>query len=167
MRRCTALLLCILLIGTAGCGSSKSAEPPKTVNFTCDFTATYRELEFAGSLERASAGMLKVSLTVPNALNGMTLTWDGETKRVSLGMLHFAVDSALPPSGFGQLLLDTLDAAFCNPGESTLAAAGAQVSGRVGQYEYQLTCEPETGTLLSLQIPDADLSIHFSNLRAI
>ncbi len=166
MRKWMLPLLCVWLVMVSGCGNTRAPAPPTAVNFTCDFTATYREMEFAGKLERAAAGMLTVSLTKPAALNGLTLTWDGEGARVSLGLLHYTMDATLPQSGFGKLLLNVLDAAFCENMAGRLTEIGAQFTGKTGQYDYTLLCEPETGTLLSLQVPDAALSVHFSDLRA-
>lgn len=165
MRKWIVSLLCALLAVTAGCGVSHTPEPPAAVNFVCDFTASYREMQFAGTLKRASAGMLTVSLTEPVALKGLTLTWDGEGARMSLGLLHYSMDSALPQTGFGKLLLDTLDAVFCGAVSGELTDAGARFSGTVGRLSYTVLSVPETGTLLSLDVPDAALSVCFGNVR--
>lgn len=163
MRKLVISFICILLL--AGCG--KKAPAPVTVKFTCDFSAEYNGMTFAGSLRRDMAGTLALSLTSPESLAGMELTWDGNGATVSLGALQYTVEAELPQTAVPRLVLAALDDLFYAASAGTLTAQNGNLYGRVGDYAYTVQTDPDSGTLLSMEFPDAGLTARFTNVQNI
>lgn len=161
MRKLVVSMMCILLL--IGC-KEKTVEPI-TVDFICDFTAEYNGMTVSGGLQRDMAGTLTLCVTSPDTLSGMVLRWDGNTAHVSLGDLQYTLETELPQAAAPQLILKILDALFYASQADTLVFDGAQLTGRIGEYAYAAQLDPQTGTLLSMEVPAAALSVRFSNVQ--
>ena len=170
IRRRVALLLffaalCCLCLAFCSCGpSGKSAQPPVTTDFECDVQLTYRDMEVSGHLSRYSAGTLSMDFTLPDTLNGMTMTWDGETISVKMHGLTFGVDpSTVPESALGRGILDVLDNALRLGGNGQVSAGQLKTTGESVNGEFELISDPETGNLLSMTVPSLGITATFSN----
>ncbi|HIW74518.1 MAG TPA: hypothetical protein H9684_09350 [Firmicutes bacterium] len=162
----TALFLLCLLAPSCS-PAQKEPEEPVTAGFECDLDVQYRDMEVKGHLTRRTAGSLLLELTEPSTLNGLSMEWDGEKVVLKLHELSFDVDPAvLPESALGQGLLSALDAAVGQREDRTRTGEGLATSGSITQGEFTLVSDPDTGALLSLQIPAMELSAQFSNFTA-
>lgn len=166
MRKGILIGICCMIITAllTACGAAKTA-PPETVRFSCDFVATYNDLKLEGTLERHNVGTLTLALSAPQSLSGMQLTWDGETATVAYHGLTYTLPAKLPQAAAARLLLDALDDLCKRSADGSLTKDGAAFTGTVGEYGYTVLCDPQSGTLLSLEVPDAAFSVHFSNVK--
>ncbi|MBE6768927.1 MAG: hypothetical protein E7549_08515 [Ruminococcaceae bacterium] len=162
------LLLCLLL---AGCNTAAAVgERPIAVGFSCTAQGTYHGDEVAGKIERSSAGLLSFTLTKPDELNGLTMTWDGQT--VTLGMLGLEWSLSpekVPSAALGKRLLQALDAVVYTTTEGVLTDDGRRKT--TGEAEkgvtYTLYSDPKTGALLSLEVPAEELQLTFEDFTKI
>ena len=148
------------------CGAAKTA-PPQTVRFSCDFAAEYQDLQLEGTLQRLNVGTLSLSLTVPPSLSGMQISWDGEKATVAFHGLQYTMSAKLPQSAAARLMLETLDDACKRAADGALTKDGVALSGTVGAYRYELLSDAKDGSLVSLEVPDAALSVRFFNAKPI
>lgn len=163
-----------MLAGIAACAGCKgngpggSTEEPVSTGFECDVDLTYKDLNVQGHLSRLSAGTLMLDITAPKTLEGMTMQWDGETISLKMYGLSFGLDPAeIPETALGKSLLDALDGiqgTGQNP-DSTLTDDGLLTRGSSTGGSFEFLSDPETGSLLSLKVPSADLTATFSNFQ--
>ena len=145
-------------------GGGGKAETPVTTGFECDADLTYGDMQVKGHLTRLTTGTLIMDLEEPDTLKGMTMQWDGETVSVKMYGLSFGVDpSVLPETALGKSVLTALDAALHPDGEGEVTDKGLVTSGQAAGGTFTITSDPETGNLLSLEMPSAELSATFSN----
>jgi hypothetical protein len=76
-----SFLLIVLLVG---CSRINPPEQPISTGFECDAKIEYKDMLIKGHITRVSAGTLKMEITEPASLNGMSMEWDGETISVKL-----------------------------------------------------------------------------------
>lgn len=162
------LLLCLILVG---CNTATTTgERPCAVGFSCTAAGTYRGDAVAGTVERSSAGLLTLTLTQPEELNGLTMTWDGQT--VTLGMLGLKWSLSpdkVPSAALGKRLLQTLDAVVYTTTDGVLTGDGRRkTTGELeGGVTYTLYSDPKTGALLSLEVPAEELQLEFDDFTKI
>ena len=120
-------------------------------------------METGGTLTRAGAGMLTLSLTAPPELAGLTLTWDGEQMRAELLGVSFSLPpEQVPEAALGAQLLAALDGA--QAGEGVPDGRGRlATSGGGGENAFTLYSDPSTGALLALSAPGQELELTFSD----
>lgn len=166
-----AAMLAGIAAACAGCkdSGSGSTEQPVSTGFECDVDLTYGQLNVQGHLTRLSAGTLTLDLTAPQTLNGLSMQWDGETISLKMHGLSFGLDpAAIPETALGKSLLEALDAIQLpgsgNP-DSTLTDEGVLTRGNSTAGSFEFLSDPETGSLLSLKVPDANLTATFSNFQ--
>ena len=164
-RLACAILSIACLVACSACSPGKSeTEEPVTSGFECDLDVQYQDMNVKGHLTRHTAGTLLLELTEPSTLNGLSMEWDGENIALKLHGLSFDVNpSALPESGLGKGILSALDAAIGQRENRAEVSEGIATSGSIAQGEFTLVSDPETGNLLSLEIPSMELSATFSN----
>lgn len=165
--RLLPLLLCLILVG---CNTVATGERPCAVGFSCTARGTYHGDEVAGTVKRSSAGLLTLTLTKPDELNGLTMTWDGQT--VTLGMLGLKWSLSpdkVPSAALGKRLLQALDAVVYTATDGVLTEDGRRKT--TGEVEtgvtYTLYSDPATGALLSLDVPTEELHLEFDNFTKI
>lgn len=165
------LALCILL---TGCNrtTAATAEPPAATGFSCGFAGTYRGEEVAGSLQRSAAGLLTATLTAPESLSGLTMTWNGETVALSMLGLDWEMNpDAVPQAALGRRVLNALDAVVYGEGVGDLTDDGrlktVGAAGEDADGGFTLYSDPATGDLLSLEVPSEELTLTFSEFTRI
>lgn len=167
-------MLCVLL---TGCNqATATAEPPSATGFSCSAVGTYRGEEVAGTLNRTSAGLLTVSLTAPESLDGLTMVWDGEEVTLRLLGIEWAISpDAIPQAALGERILRALDAVVYGESETdssltddgrlkTTGSAGTDAA-TTGNAAFTLYSDPATGALLSLEVPTEELTLTFSDFQ--
>ena len=97
LRRLSCLLLSALtLFSLSACSSGKKGtEEPVTAGFECDMDVQYRDMDVKGHLTRQTAGTLRMEVTEPASLNGLSMEWNGEN---SCGFTGFPLTLTPPPS---------------------------------------------------------------------
>ena len=93
----------------------------------------------------------------------MQLSWDGEKTTVAYRGLTYTMPSKLPQTAGAE----TLDDACKRSADGTWAKDGATFTGVVGDYGYRLQSDATSGTLLSLEVPDAAFSVRFFNTKTV
>ncbi|MBE6758192.1 MAG: hypothetical protein E7552_06575 [Ruminococcaceae bacterium] len=162
------LLLCLLL---TGCNTAAAVgQRPIAVGFSCTAAGRYHGNEVAGKVERSSAGLLTLTLTKPDELNGLTMTWDGQTVTLDmLGLKWSLSPEKVPSAALGRRLLQALDAVVYTTADGVLTEDGRhKTTGELeGGITYTLYSDPETGALLSLEVPKEELYLTFADFTAV
>ena len=123
-----------------------------------------RRQQVQGHLTRLTTGTLSLDIDEPETLKGMTMQWDGETVSVKMYGLSFGLDpAAVPETALGRSLLAALDAALHPSGEGKVTENGLVTNGEAAGGAFTITSDPETGSLLSLELPSAQLKATFTN----
>ena len=141
---------------------------PRAIGFSCAVQGTYHGESVAGSVQRSSAGLLTLTLTQPEELNGLTMTWDGQTVTLEMLGIKWSLDpETVPGAALGKRLLQALDAVVYQPAEGILTEDGrCKTIGELeGGVSYTLYSDPETGALLALEIPTEELSLTFTDFK--
>ncbi len=163
MRRCVALIVAVLLLSATGCRQSAGASDPIGSGFSCRIQAQYKELDVAGVLERQNAGMLRLTFSAPETLEGLCAVWDGESVTLSFEGLEFSVDpDSVPESALGEEIVAVLDAAIRGEGDRREEDGQLIISGTGANGRYELICDAATGEPLSLSVPSLPLAVTFS-----
>ncbi len=165
--RLLPLLLCLLL---TGCNPNTSDTPPTAVGFTCTAVGSYRGESVSGTVERSSTGLLSLTLTAPEELNGLTMTWDGQKVILSmLGIKWSLSPEKVPASALGKRLLQALDAAVYRTVDGVITADGRCKTEGVLEdgVAYTLYSAPESGALLALEVPREELYLTFADFKRI
>lgn len=163
MKRRICLILSLLTVCLtlfSGCKKEESgAATPVVSGFTCGVNITYRALELQGEMTRNEDGKLLVTFSEPKSLSGIAISWDGEDMAMELGGLSVRVDeSRIPQSALIKSMLRVLTAP---PVDGSLTQEGYVMTGQVDGKAYTLVCEPDTGFLRSLSVPEDELSVTF------
>ncbi|MCL2884372.1 MAG: hypothetical protein FWF49_02655, partial [Oscillospiraceae bacterium] len=160
----TFFVLTISLFLLSACkGASSGAQKPTLTSFSCQAAITYQGLTIKGKLSRQAAGTLTLDITEPPSLAGMTMSWDGQTVTLKMNGLSFGVDPAtVPQTALGKVIINALDAAVGKK-DGTLTPSGYEVSGSDAGGSFTLVSDPDTGALLTLTVPSADLTAVFSD----
>lgn len=155
-------LLLMLCLSVVGC--SKPTPPqPKTVNFTCTFTARYQDLSVSGTLTRYTQGTLLLDFTEPETLRDIRALWDGEKMKVQYHGITFDVGNTdIPETALGKQLLTVLDNALTTEGERD--GNTVIVTGSINGAAYTYTYAADNGFPLSLTVPSLPLEVTFSNV---
>lgn len=114
-------------------------------------------------VERGSAGTMQVSFSAPEALENVTMLWDGETVKMQL----FGIETAfgqddLPSAALGKALIGVLDEALRKQSEPQRAEEGLLYTGSFDGHAFELIADPESGALRELRIPSLDIHAMFS-----
>ena len=103
-----------------------------------------------GDLNRTAPGKAALRVTKPETLSGMQFLLDGETVEVQwMGIsVKLDEDSKLVRAALSQIRARI-------EGETLL------ISGEQGESRFELQLDPETGSLLSLRLPELDFDCRF------
>ena len=109
-----------------------------------------------------------MSLSQPDELNGLVMTWDGQTVTLEMLGLQWSLDpEKVPRAALGKRVLQTLDAVVYTTTDGVLTEDGRLKT--VGDADtgvpYTLYSDPESGALLSLEIPSEELYLVFSDFK--
>lgn len=160
------LLLGVCLCCLSACSRSDPPQEPVASGFECDVALHYRDMDVKGHLTRISAGTLKMDIEEPASLKGMSMEWDGETISVKMYGMTFGVDPAeMPESALGKGLLDVFDTIVRKKDGGTLTDEGLKTAGESLNGEFEVLSDPATGSLLSMKVPELNLSAEFSNFQ--
>lgn len=165
LRRLACLVLSLVFVLTfCSCAKKKKAEQPVTTGFECDVDVQYKDMNVKGHLTRTSAGTLRMDVTEPKTLNGLSMEWDGNNITFKLHGLSFGVNpDSVPQSALGKSMLEAFDAALGVRDSGTVTKDGLSTTGQSAAGAFELISDPDTGALLTLKIPSSELTATFSN----
>lgn len=158
------LFLALPWLVLTGCGES-DAVPPITDGFTCHTEITYREMTLEGDLSCGKDGSVEISFDQPKSLYGITLRWDGREMRMALGEMSLTVAAEKVPQSALLCCLAQVLASDHETGSRT--DTGYVITGEVEGKAYELVCDPDTGTPISLHIPEEELMATFTEFSVL
>ncbi len=166
---CTSLALVAGLLG--GCGRTSSLLPPnaqevsEVVSQPFDAEAVIRmgDMEAVVDLNKSEAGVFSFTFTEPKALSGMTVSMDDETVGLSYLGMHIEGDSeqVLNSSAVKAIVSALNQAAKPNGIEIGVEGTAITVSGDSESGKFLLTLDPRSRSMLTLSIPELELTCHF------
>lgn len=116
-----------------------------------------------GDLNRTAPGKAALRVTQPETLSGMQFLLDGDTVEVQWKGLSVKLDedSRLVRAALSQIIR-TLDGAAAEKGiRARMEGEALLISGEQEETRFELRLDPETGSLLSLQLPELDFDCRF------
>lgn len=158
------VLLCVPLLLLTSCGE-KAVVPPITDGFTCYADVTYQEMELKGKLTCGKDGTVQMRFDEPKSLKGITLLWDGNEMKMALGEMSMSVPREKVPQGALLCCLAQVMAADHKEGKAV--DDRYVIAGETEGKAYELVCDPQTGTPLSLSIPDEELTATFTDFHSL
>ena len=169
LHRLKPLLLLLPLCLILGCNrTAATGHLPIAVGFSCEAEGTLKGDPIAGTIERSGAGLLRMALTQPDDLNGLVMTWDGQTVTLEMLGMQWSLDpEKVPRAALGKRVMQSLDAVVYSAADGVLTEDGRlkTVGNAEAGVPYTLYSDPETGALLSLEIPSEELYLVFSDFK--
>ncbi len=163
MKKILLVLLLIMALVMAGCGEKKEVKPV-TDGLQCDISVSYNGMQIKGRLQKPKDGTCAIKITDPPALAGVTMSFTEKGVKLGyLGLSYTLSADALPETGFGQILVNTLN------------NAKTGLSGTKSGDEYILKGSGETGSFTltvdqnalpkKLSVPSAGFEADFHNYK--
>lgn len=148
--------VCVLFLSLILSGCQQSNRPPKSVvtDFSAAYTAEYCGMTIRGALTYTRQGNLDLSITEPQTLDGLELSYRGNELSMGRDSLRCTADEAyLPDTSFSQMIRGALSEIGAEEANGTLKLSDGGAS--VGEWRIQAD---EEGFLTAL---DGD-SLHLS-----
>ncbi|NMB30137.1 MAG: hypothetical protein GX988_01645 [Clostridiales bacterium] len=162
---CIILIVLSLLILTS-C-KNKDNPPPPDLNrgFTCNADITYGDLTATAEIARTGAGVWDLKFTSPTNLKDITLSYsEGDVKVGYKGFSFSMPESSLPVKAIASSIIGAIDNAATQSGiEVKSSGDDVIVNGKSDVGNYILTIDPKDDTVISVAIPDIDLSVKFDS----
>ena len=158
------VLLCVPLLLLTSCGE-QVVVPPITDGFTCYADMTYQEMELKGKLTCGKDGTVQMQFDEPKSLKGITLRWDGNEMKMMLGEMSMSVPQEKVPQG--ALLYCLAQVMAADPKEGKAVDDRYVITGEMEGKTYELVCDPQTGTPLTLSIPEEELTATFTEFQSL
>lgn len=160
----TLLFVCMFLIGC----SSKTSEPqrPELLSgFEADCIANIDDMQLKGRLKWRGADGCVVDVIEPSSLSGMSVELAGDTARLKYGILEKQLKiSDYPQAAYVNAVNEALKSYVAGTDIKSEAVGDFwKFSGFSENMEYIIVVNPQTKSILSLDIPDLNISIIFEN----
>ncbi len=164
MKRSLIFVVCAVFLFLSSCGFT-ARRKSVTEHFSCNFTATYDELQLGGTVQRGESGTLTLSLSKPASLSGLVCRLDGEDITLRLGDLEYKTE-VIPAAAVPRLLCSVLDAMYdVSPHSSE--EHELTYSGAVGTLAFTALADAESGFIQSVSVPNANFEIQFTEVEKI
>ncbi|MGI5895047.1 MAG: hypothetical protein ACOX6P_10735 [Candidatus Merdivicinus sp.] len=173
MKRLAQIILSVCLCGIlGGCGVNggvSSVPDAETVSqavqqpFDAVAEIKMGGIEATADLNKSEEDVFTFTFTAPKTLSGMTVTMDKENIGLSYLGLHVEADSEeVLSSSVTKAIVASINKA-AEPEGITVGVEGTAitVSGETESGEFVLTLDPRSRSMLSLSIPELDLTCHF------
>ena len=126
-----------------------------------------KDLRMNADINQTAPGQATVRITQPETLAGMAFAYDGEEVQVSYKGLTIRLDddSRLVSSVAG-MIVRSIDAACSESGVNVeLEGERLIVSGESDAGRFRIALDKDTGSIASLNLPEADLECRFAPMR--
>lgn len=166
MKKVLILLICILFMG--GCSSEKNKTPPMPeLNFKGDISVTYNNYNLECSIYNNLAKGCTITVKEPGLLSGLKMIVKGGNCKLEMGRVSYEFDpAALKQTEFATSLSDALVSVLNTTKYSQLDDGSWKYTGQTEIGQFILIQDGETGYPISLEIPEADLSVNFKNMKS-
>lgn len=170
------LFLCvcaeILLMFLPGCQNRTQEAPSVPIPLKPSFSSNAKircgNLEIKSIFSKEENGRFLLEFQSPEVLQGMSMQYTSDQITIE----YRGLTGNYPPDGvsqkaIGKILIDAISS-FCQGGTLEMRSNGTQLEARGKLQEsgndFLLILEESSGKLLSLQVPDADLMVSFSEI---
>ena len=161
------ILLVMSILLCTGCkdGGLLVKSPDMNVPFQSDVKVQAKELEFEGTVKRYGTGMWSMTVTSPETLEGLTLTYNDEGVTAELDGLTLEIAAEDLGSGavFAQIFRAVDSAASAGTLSCTETEDGKVFTGEFSGGTYSLIFEPQSLTPVGIEIPSSGI---FCELRS-
>ena len=169
-----AVLSLVIILFLGGCaGKDESPAPSETTtpmnsSFTAKGDITFGDLSATVDFSRTAPGAFTAVLTSPEALNGMTFSYEGETVQVSYkGLTLHLQEDGLAVKAMTSAIVDAINSAMGDSGMNVKVKGDtASITGENDNGAFTLSLNKKTGAFVELLIPSLDLSCKFSDFKA-
>lgn len=136
---------------------------------TFEATAVIRYKDFdATAVIHQDAQACSLSFTTPDSLKDMSVTYGDAGIDLSYKGLSFTFDpSSIPGGAVAQMMMSAIGEAIRGGVEVDLKDDAALYSGVIDAGPFTLTADKETGRLLYLSVPRAELEIEFTEFTIL
>ena len=160
------LISFIFLVSLYGCSAQKSKiEEPFPSRFDSDFIANIGKLQISGHITKNETGIYTFSLTAPETLSGLEISCIGDKVSSNINGVGFESQASdLPASSFIKSVTSALDT-LCKAGSVSVTRTDGfnKYSASSQSSAFYALTEQDTGSITSLVIESADISMNFTN----
>ncbi len=150
-----ALMLTLGWLCLSSCG--KTPTPPTTDGFQCTVSLDYGGAVYTGTLDRLDPSCASLTVTEPETLDGLSMTWDGQTVAVTYAGMSMSFDGdALPVGAAVKGLCRALDACRDRDTFNTV------YDGAMDGVPFTVTFDDVSGMPLTMDVPSIPLRAVFS-----
>ncbi|MCD8026540.1 MAG: hypothetical protein LUF33_06350 [Clostridiales bacterium] len=164
-------ILCVFIFlpffALSGCDEPSEETAAVITDFSADFIAVYNDAQIKGELSCTGQGMANISITYPDTLSGLSVSYRNSEILISRENLQCSADEAyVPDNSFPALL----HAFIKGVGEGRYSLS----SQKEGEYIYTLRLSgdkcsfaaDESGYILNAKIKNQGFEISFSSVKA-
>lgn len=173
-KRLFPILFVLFAFILTGCNALKNAvtakAPDLSTPFTCGFDVKLDEkTEIKGTMSRYGTGIWEMSLTEPETVAGLHLTYNDEAASVSLGELGFDIpQEKINDTAIFQLIFNAIDN-FASQADAVLTETeeALEYNGEISQCSYLLTFDKESKQLTGVAFPDLTIAAEICDFSDI
>ena len=150
------------------CSCSDLSETPEVCkDFSADFTATYKENEYKGTVALSRQGLVDINITYPETISGLSVSYRRSYLQISREELICTADEVyLPEMSFPNVLKSILRGIEENK-MSFVAKNEESTTYNLTLPIGALTIKIDDEKLLSAEMKNPDLFIEFSNVKPL
>lgn len=162
---CVFFVLSVFVI--SGCDDAEKSENYIKTDFSADFDATYKDMEYKGRVSANRQGVLNIEITYPQTLEGLNVRYYSGEMHIARENLDSSADEAyLPGTSFPSVLKSVFDG--INGGRTTIVS--------IDEEECERTLQVSTGSAViicrenivrQVKIEAINFCIDFDNIKII
>lgn len=163
------LVLLVALFFLTGCDASKQSSPPvPDFNFTGNISVTYNNFDMNCKIENILGDKCVVTVVEPKIISGLTIASDDGACTFSIGDVSYKFDSDFARKAeFISVFTDSVKKILSSTEYEKLENGNWLYTGMTDWGKFLLVQDNLSGYPVSFRIPEAGLSITFSNMKPI
>lgn len=166
MKKLLVLLFVVVLFG--GCGAEKNIPPLPDLNFSGSISATYNNFNMKCSIDNILADRCTVTVIEPEILSGFTVHFKNGVSTLSFKDVVYDIEPSLNQRvEFVSIFSESIKKVLVSSEYKKLENGNWLYTGVCDYGKFLLVQDSESGYPLSFRIPEAGLSITFSNMKPI
>lgn len=160
------LLMVIVLLG--GCGLTNNTPPIPDLNFSGNISVTYNNFNVRCRIDNVLADRCTVTVTEPEILSGFTVQFKDGVSTFSYKDLNYDIDPSLSQQvEFVSMFSESVKKILGSSEYKKLENGNWLYSGMSDYGKFFLVQDSSNGYPVSFRIPDAKLSVTFSDMKPI